>query len=166
MGRKFLFFVIMAVSAAFLASGCSTVPKRMREEVSGIKSKVDTLESRVESVETKQAEAQALVSQQSQTIDELRSARESAVTTNITTRERPVKSRERTKDIQACLKNAGFYKGKIDGVKGKGTKRAIKEFQAANGLRADGVVGPKTWEILSRYASASDAGPTEEGATK
>jgi len=165
MGRKILLFAVVAVSAAFLASGCSTVPKKMREEVSGIKSKVDTLESRVESVETKQAEAQALVSQQSQTIDELKSARERAVT-NITTRERPVKSRERTKDMQACLKNAGFYKGKIDGVKGKGTKNAIKEFQAANGLRCDGVMGPKTWEILSKYASASDAGGIEEGATK
>ncbi len=166
MGRKILLFAVVAVSVAFLASGCSTVPKKVREEVSGIKSKVDTLESRVESVETKQAEAERMVSQQSQTIDELRSARERAVTTNITTRERPVKSRERTKDIQTCLKNAGFYKGKIDGVKGSGTKRAIKEFQAANGLKADGVVGPRTWEILSKYASASDAGPMEEGATK
>ena len=166
MGRKILLFAVVAVLAAFLASGCSTVPKKMREEVSGIKSKVDTLETRVDTVESKQAEAQALVSQQGQTIDELKAARERTATTNITTREQPVKSRERTKDIQACLKNAGFYKGKIDGVKGKGTRKAVKEFQAANGLKADGVVGPKTWEILSKYASASDAGSAEEGAIK
>lgn len=167
MARRVLVFAVMAMVVVFFTSGCSTVPKKVREEVSGIKSKVDTLESRVDSVETKQAEAERMVSQQSQTIDELRSARErTVVTTNVTTRERPTVSRERTKDIQTCLKNAGFYKGKIDGVKGRGTKSAIKEFQAANGLKADGVVGPKTWEVLSKYASAAEGGMAGEGAVK
>ena len=167
MVRKNLLLAVVAVLAVFLVSGCSTVPKKFKEEVSGIKTKVDTLESRVESVESKQADAERLVSQQSQTIEELKAEKSHEVKTNITTRTGGmVKGRERTKEIQACLKNAGFYKGKVDGVKGKATKRAIKEFQKANGLRADGAVGSKTWEALSKYAGApaQAAGGVEEGA--
>jgi len=169
MGRKNLLLAVVAVSAVFLVSGCSTVPKKFKEEVSGIKTKVDTLESRVESVESKQAESERMVSQQSQTIEEIKAAKESAVKTNITTRAgKAAPAREHVKDIQLCLKNAGFYKGSIDGVKGKGTKKAIKEFQKANGLKADGKVGSKTWEALSKYAPAEGqtAGGSEEGATK
>jgi murein L,D-transpeptidase YcbB/YkuD len=55
------------------------------------------------------------------------------------------------KEIQAALKNAGFYNGAIDGKIGPGSKRAIEEFQKANGLTADGKVGPKTWSALSQH---------------
>jgi len=57
------------------------------------------------------------------------------------------------KDIQLALKNAGFYNGQIDGKIGKKTKKAIREFQKANGLKADGKVGLKTKDLLSRYLS-------------
>lgn len=36
-----------------------------------------------------------------------------------------------------------------DGIFGKLTEEAVKEFQKANSLTADGVVGSKTWAILS-----------------
>ena len=171
MGRKNLLLAVVVMSTVFLVSGCSTVPKKFKEEVSGIKSKVDTLDSRVGSVESKQAESERMVSQQNQTIEDLKSSKERVVTTNISTRSAPVRTRGHMKEVQVCLQNAGFYKGKIDGVKGKTTKKAIKEFQKANGLKADGKVGPKTWELLSKYAaggsaSAETAGGAEEGATK
>ncbi|MFA5087959.1 MAG: peptidoglycan-binding domain-containing protein [Candidatus Omnitrophota bacterium] len=53
--------------------------------------------------------------------------------------------------IQQALKQAGAYQGKIDGVSGPKTKRAIKDFQSQNGLNPDGKVGPKTWEKLRTY---------------
>lgn len=56
-----------------------------------------------------------------------------------------------TMEIQTALKNAGFYQGVLDGKKGKMTESAIKEFQRANGLDADGKVGPKTWVVLSQH---------------
>lgn len=58
-------------------------------------------------------------------------------------------------DIQAALKNAGFYNGKVDGKIGPMTIKAIQEFQKANKLKADGKVGKKTWEALSRHLVAA-----------
>jgi len=58
------------------------------------------------------------------------------------------------KDMQIALKNAGFYKGEIDGDIGPMTERAIREFQAENDLIVDGVVGPKTWAALSKYLTS------------
>lgn len=56
-----------------------------------------------------------------------------------------------TQEIQTALKNAGYYTGAIDGKKGPMTKKAIENFQKANNLKADGKVGPKTWDALSKY---------------
>lgn len=55
------------------------------------------------------------------------------------------------KDVQIALRNAGFYKGEVDGVIGPKTRKAIEEFQAKNNLTVDGKVGPKTWTVLSKY---------------
>jgi len=59
------------------------------------------------------------------------------------------------RNIQIALKNAGVYSGVADGKGGAKTKVAVKDFQKANGLTADGKVGPKTWAKLSPYLSAS-----------
>lgn len=56
-----------------------------------------------------------------------------------------------TEQIQAALKNAGFYNGNIDGKSGPLTRKAIEEFQKANNLGVDGKVGSKTWGLLSAY---------------
>lgn len=171
MGRKNLWVVVVVFFVILSISGCGTVPKKFKEEVSGIKTKVDTLETRVEGVETKQAEVERATSEQAQALEEMKARRTAHETTNISVKPRgTAKSKERTRQVQTCLKNAGFYNGKIDGVKGKNTTKAIKEFQKANGLKADGVVGKKTWELLSKYesgqATAPTAEPTQEGATK
>lgn len=55
------------------------------------------------------------------------------------------------KEIQTALKNAGYYNGAIDGKIGPMTKKAIEEFQRANGLQVDGKVGPKTWGVLVKF---------------
>ena len=58
-------------------------------------------------------------------------------------------------EIQTALKNAGFYSGNIDGKIGPKSKKAIEDFQKANGLKVDGKVGPKTWEAMSKHSSAA-----------
>jgi len=59
--------------------------------------------------------------------------------------------KDRKKQVQIALQKAGFYKGKIDGKIGPQTKEAIKAFQKAKGLKADGAVGAQTWAELNKY---------------
>lgn len=47
-------------------------------------------------------------------------------------------------EIQQALDAKGFPPGPHDGIRGRLTIRAIMAFQAANGLVADGIVGPVT----------------------
>ena len=42
----------------------------------------------------------------------------------------------------------GYYADEIDGQFGAGTKAAVIDFQKANGLEADGMVGSETKAIL------------------
>jgi hypothetical protein len=48
------------------------------------------------------------------------------------------------KILQMILTNKGYLTAKIDGVFGRATLSAVKAFQKANGLKADGVVGATT----------------------
>jgi peptidoglycan hydrolase-like protein with peptidoglycan-binding domain/uncharacterized protein YdeI (BOF family) len=54
---------------------------------------------------------------------------------------------EAVKTLQTTLNNNGA-KLKVDGIFGVKTLAAVKEFQKKNGLKVDGLVGPKTFEKL------------------
>ncbi len=120
---------LILIPAALLMVGCATAKK------------CDDLETRVQILEGK-----AGISA---------SAKESAV---MTAGETATSSKEMSapdsptkRDIQAALKNSGFYSGPVDGKLGPKTKKSIEEFQAANGLAADGKVGANTWSKLKKY---------------
>lgn len=165
MFRKSLYCFTIAILAAFIISGCGTPQKKVREEVTGIKTRVETLESRVDSVESKQAEVERTTAEQAQALDELKTAGTPQVITNISVKPRGEGTYSgRMKDIQQALKNAGYYDGKIDGIKGKGTRKAIRDFQKANGLKVDGVVGSRTWDVLSNHLSAAPEAPAPASA--
>ena len=52
-----------------------------------------------------------------------------------------------------AVSNAGLT---VDGIFGSGTETAVKNFQKANSLTADGIVGAKTWAALeAKYTSSS-----------
>ncbi|MFC1510252.1 peptidoglycan-binding protein [Candidatus Omnitrophota bacterium] len=53
--------------------------------------------------------------------------------------------------MQELLAAAGFDPGKIDGHFGPRTKRTVKAFQKAQGLKADGKVGFKTLTALAEF---------------
>ena len=56
----------------------------------------------------------------------------------------PGDSGSAVKAVQKKLKSLGYYSGSVDGDYGSGTKAAVKAFQKANGLTANGVANKKT----------------------
>ena len=68
---------------------------------------------------------------------------------------------EDAKTVQKRLKELGYYKGNIDGKFGSNSVNALKKFQTANGLEADGAAGQATYSVLfAVQALPSDATPT------
>jgi peptidoglycan hydrolase-like protein with peptidoglycan-binding domain len=75
---------------------------------------------------------------------------------------------ELVKAAQCLVTAAGFDAGTPDGIFGSGTATAIRNFQAAKGLTADGVVGPRTWTaLLARGTTPTvQSGSTGEAVTR
>ncbi|MBE5734506.1 MAG: spore cortex-lytic enzyme [Clostridiales bacterium] len=61
------------------------------------------------------------------------------------------------KTMQRKLKNWGYYKGAVDGIFGSKTREAVKYFQRKNGLKVDGIVGPKTLSALGISSSGGNS---------
>lgn len=61
---------------------------------------------------------------------------------------------ETVKKIQQKLKRWGYYSGAVDGIYGAKTKSAVIYFQRRNGLKADGIVGTKTFQALGIAVSS------------
>ena len=57
--------------------------------------------------------------------------------------------------VQKRLKELGYYKGSADGDFGPATEQAVKDFQKANGLTADGKVGEKTLAKMNAKTAVS-----------
>lgn len=55
---------------------------------------------------------------------------------------------EQVRQVQAKLKQWGYYDGAVDGVYGQETYDAVVLFQRRNGLAADGVAGSSTLEAM------------------
>lgn len=62
-------------------------------------------------------------------------------------------------ELQALLARLGFDSGRVDGIFGAGTERAVSEFQHNCGLYVDGVCGPDTVRALQVLARQSGTGP-------
>lgn len=52
------------------------------------------------------------------------------------------------KQWQTFLNSNGYPCGLVDGIYGKNTELAVKQYQASLGLIPDGIIGPKTWATL------------------
>ena len=67
------------------------------------------------------------------------------------------------RELQTLLASRGFNPGPIDGIFGSQTQNAVILFQRANGLAADGVVGPITWNALLSGGNTAPARPPFPG---
>jgi len=148
-------FLIMPL--VLLLAGCAT-GKRMQvleTKVAVLETKVDLSEQRQSNIEGQTGESRESMGYLKGKVESISTAPQAAVATSVQDNQGYIyKSGKKTltkKDIQTALKNAGFYDGPIDGKIGRATKKAIKEFQKVNGLKADGIVGKNTRNLLLQY---------------
>jgi peptidoglycan hydrolase-like protein with peptidoglycan-binding domain len=130
--------LLLSILLAFGLAGCATTGKQKNDQYQELQAKVNEMESQLQQ---KNEEIRNLEGQ----LGRIKGEGERG--TELTVNE--VKPSE--KSIQSALKNAGYYNGPIDGKVGRKTKDAVGEFQKANGLKADGKVGPQTWSKLKKY---------------
>lgn len=62
-------------------------------------------------------------------------------------------------DLQSHLARLGFDCGRVDGIFGPRTARALEDFQSNCGVTPDGVCGPETLRILIRVSGQTGTGP-------
>ncbi|MCE9621084.1 MAG: peptidoglycan-binding protein [Actinomycetia bacterium] len=62
-------------------------------------------------------------------------------------------------ELQSRLARLGFDCGRVDGIFGPRTNRALVDFQSNCGIRSDGVCGPKTVRAIMLVSSQSGDGP-------
>lgn len=60
---------------------------------------------------------------------------------------------EEVKQWQLFLQSAGYKIPKVDGAFGPQTEKETIKFQLKNGLKPDGVVGPKTWKFVTTISN-------------
>ena len=142
-------------------SGCATTKMKTQNEET--ESRVTELEKNLQAKDAQIVDLQYQVKDLSSKIDTSKPAESEQVSQEAAAQARPVKSSEVSDNsqiirvkaspdkIQRALKSAGVYTGPVDGRIGPGTKAAIIEFQKSHGLKADGVLGKKTWEELKKY---------------
>jgi lysozyme family protein len=68
---------------------------------------------------------------------------------------------ENVRSVQYLL-NAQGYDISVDGIFGSETRGAVEQFQAANNLQADGIVGNQTWPVLIIQVQQGDSGDAVE----
>lgn len=65
------------------------------------------------------------------------------------------------KDVQYRLRQWGYYDGLIDGIFGPRTSAAVRQFQARNGIPADGIVSTATWQALGLWTGGGGGAGTQ-----
>lgn len=135
--KKSVFFLFVL---ALLLSGCVTMDNKKEQQLAVQSGQILSLEARVKGL---QEENTALK-------DKIGAIEKELAATPKKEQEIVIKM-PTAAEIQQALKNANFYAGPIDGQIGTATKEAIKKFQEANGLNADGVMGSRTWDKLASY---------------
>ncbi len=152
----FTYFLPMVILLAFVVTGCATT--RVKPEHEQIQTRVVDLEKKLEEKDAEIVDLQYQVKDLSSKIDDKSSsgsdeasASSASVAVKSSSSDDILRVNVSPEKLQAALKGAGVYTGKVDGKIGAGTKLAIKAFQKSHGLKADGVVGKKTWDELKAY---------------
>jgi len=150
-----VFIMVLALS------GCATTQNKTQNEQ--IETRVTELEKKLEAKDAEIVDLQYEVKDLSGKIEPAKPAGSDQETETATQSVETVKSvsvadnsqiirvKVNPEKVQSALQAAGVYTGRVDGKIGAATKAAIIEFQKSHGLKADGVLGKKTWEELKTY---------------
>jgi predicted small secreted protein len=152
--KKTIIILFCLVALTVTLTSCQTTKGCKQEEVASLSSQVQDLEN---AVDEKDKEIDSLKSQLDelgqQAADKNRALSTTAIASDSKDHMGIIRVPVKITDVQSALKAAGFYTGNIDGKIGPNTISAIAAFQKANNLRADSIVGAKTWEVLKTYLS-------------
>ncbi len=119
-------------------NGCATV--KQKKEMDSLQTQVNSLQDQVQQKDAEiESLRQALARTTEQKYNEMKQASPE-----------PIIDVPSVSQIQTALRRAG-YGISVDGKMGKQTRKAVRDFQRANGLEADGKVGKKTWALLEPY---------------
>jgi len=151
--------IVLVVGALFLLTGCAVT--------SGNKQKTDDLNNRIQVLENDLRQKESDAAKLQEEVNKLNAQiagktkpanRPAAGVSMATAGEDPlgiIRVNVNVADVQTALKNAGLYTGNIDGKIGQQTMKALAEFQKANGLTPDSILGKKTWDKLSTFLVAN-----------
>ncbi len=130
------------LAAGAMAAGCSSLSGARAKREAELSTRLAALEGQI-----------TALNQRVEELGEAQAAPQTADLEGSSERQAPAQSAQRltTRQTQRALASAGFYKGPIDGKEGPRTKRAIREFQQAQGLKVDGVVGKATRQALAKH---------------
>lgn len=142
MSNPALKLFVPVLAGAVLVSGCATTHPRKAAASADASSQVQSLQAEVRAKDQQIQDLQYQLDSQQQSL----SGGSSSVSGGRSTLIRV--SGVSVTDVQKALSRAGFDPGPVDGRMGKKTKSAIKQFQKRNNLKADGVVGERTWSLL------------------
>lgn len=148
MFRKVFVLSLLVVFAVSLA-GCASMStvKQKDLEIQGLRNQVSVLETQTQSKDQEINNLKEALNKATEQpkIETVESGKEKAGL--------KAKTHRSIKDIQAALKNAGFYQGNVDGRMGKQTREALKAFQKAHNLKVNGRANKQTWAALNEYLS-------------
>jgi len=144
MFRKFIAVMVVSILAVSL-TGCAGMRKQKNVEMQELRNQVTVLEaqSRSKDEEINSLREALNKAEEERSLNKTSSGKMKVIP--------EIKNRPNVKQIQMALKNAGYTPGAVDGKMGRQTKDAIRAFQRANNLPADGKVGKKTWSLLQEY---------------
>lgn len=151
--------IFMIGGLAMLLTGCVTTQNKssmdqLQIRVVDLEKKLEERDSEIVDLKYQIKDISTRVEDQPSVIyDEPVAAKPAAATSAVSSSSdnKIIKVSASVSDVQKALKNAGFYKGSIDGKIGQQTKKAVESFQRQHNLTADGVVGRRTWEELKVY---------------
>ncbi len=140
MSRDLLKLFIVPVTALLLA-GCATT-RAKKADMPDADSQLVQMQTQLQALEQENQELRSQLESQERSVGDFSDRSVSAKSDILRV------SGVTATQLQKALHRAGYDPGPIDGRVGKKTRSAVKAFQRRQNLKADGIVGERTWSAL------------------